>query len=158
MTSNGTTRKLRNNNWNVENKTKTKHKKQLSLFCIMGNSCTGIYLSHGVRYLLTCAPSKDTNQPAHMRSLITVYVVHMKKLSCRVIIGAATYENVTSDMCSQQIHKSACAYAKCDHCLRCRMKKLSCTGIIGAATYENVTSDMCSQQILKSACAYAQSD
>ena len=30
-------------------------------------------------YLLTFAPNEDSNQPAHPRSLIRVFVVHMKK-------------------------------------------------------------------------------
>ena len=31
-------------------------------------------------YLRTCAPNKDSNQPVHSRSLISVFVVRMKKL------------------------------------------------------------------------------
>ena len=31
-------------------------------------------------YLLTCVTNKDSNQPAHLRSLIRVFVVHMKTL------------------------------------------------------------------------------
>ena len=31
-------------------------------------------------YLLTCAPNEDSNQPAHPRSLIRVFVVRMKTL------------------------------------------------------------------------------
>ena len=31
-------------------------------------------------YLLTCAPNEDSDQPAHPRSLIRVYVVRMNKL------------------------------------------------------------------------------
>ena len=31
-------------------------------------------------YLLQCIPNKDFNQPAHPRSLIKVFVVHMKKI------------------------------------------------------------------------------
>ena len=30
-------------------------------------------------YLLTCAPNEDSNQPAHPRSLIRVFVVRIKK-------------------------------------------------------------------------------
>ena len=32
------------------------------------------------KYLLTCAPNEDSNQPAHPRSLIRVFVVHKKIL------------------------------------------------------------------------------
>ena len=31
-------------------------------------------------YLLTCAPKEDSNQPAHLRSLIWVFVVRLEKL------------------------------------------------------------------------------
>ena len=31
-------------------------------------------------YFLTCAPNEDSNQPAHLRSLIRVFVFRMKKL------------------------------------------------------------------------------
>ena len=34
----------------------------------------------GKAYLPTCAPNEDSDQPAHPRSLIRVFVVRMKKL------------------------------------------------------------------------------
>ena len=41
-------------------------------------------------YLLTCAPNKDSNQPAHPRSLTRVFVIRIKKLC---IIGYTKYAN-----------------------------------------------------------------
>ena len=39
-------------------------------------------------YLLTCASNKDSNQPAHLHSLIRVFIICMKKLC---IIGYPKY-------------------------------------------------------------------
>ena len=43
-------------------------------------------------YLLTCAPNEDTDQPAHPRSLIRVFVVRMKK-PCFLAIQNAPNED-----------------------------------------------------------------
>ena len=36
-------------------------------------------------YLLTCVPNEDSNQPAHARSLIKVFVVRLKTLSLFIV-------------------------------------------------------------------------
>ena len=40
-------------------------------------------------YLLTCAPNEDSDQPAHSRSLIRVFIVRMKKLCVLVLPNCA---------------------------------------------------------------------
>ena len=36
---------------------------------------------HVKTYLLICSPNQDSNQPTHLRSLITLFVVCLKKLA-----------------------------------------------------------------------------
>ena len=52
-------------------------------------------------YLLTCVPDKDSNQPAHPRSLIVVIVVFMKKLASLAIQNAPSEDSdQTARLCS----------------------------------------------------------
>ena len=62
--------------------------------------------------LLTCAPSEDSNQPAHSRSLIRVFVVRVKKLC---ILGYpkcfqwrfwSDYVNAQADLSPRWAHMS----------------------------------------------------
>ena len=58
-------------------------------------------------YLLTCAPNEDSNQPAHPRSLIRIFIVRMTKLCI-----------ICNPKCVQWRFWSDCANAQADLNLR----------------------------------------
>ena len=51
-----------------------------------------IYPQRQATYLLTCAPNEDSNQPAHPRSLIRIFVARVKKL-CILIYQNAPFKD-----------------------------------------------------------------
>ena len=100
-------------------------------------------------YLRTCAPSKDSDQPAHLRSLIRIFAGRIVDSQwCKV------------SSCGQRRHWLYCADVQADLNVRCTCQKVHFLTLRAQMTHNAQIGpyDIRKHRKLRSACASAQID